>query len=355
MTKGENKYIANVSFITEIKDIINQARQKTYSAINTAMVEAYWLMGQRIIKEEQGGKERADYGKQILKELSTELTKEFGKGFSVGSLYYYRQFYATFPDIFATPWRILTWSHYKRLMQVSDSTARAWYQKEASEQMWSYRTLDRNIASQYYHRLLQSQNKQVVESEMKQITAPYQQDKFEFIKNPTVAEFIGLSPNSDFTESELESAIIGNLQKFLLELGKGFSFVARQKLIRTEKRDYFIDLVFYNYILKCFVLIDLKTSIVTHQDVGQMDMYVRMYDERVKKDDDNPTIGIVLCSETDNDIARYSVLHDNDRLYASKYMLYMPTNEELKKEIERQKEFFRLQHNTLNEESQETD
>ena len=346
MTKGGNKHIANESFITEIKDIISRARQKAYSAINTAMIEAYWLMGQRIIKEEQGGKERADYGKQILKELSAELTKEFGKGFSVGSLYYYRQFYTTFPDIFATPWRILTWSHYKRLMQVSDSTARAWYQKEASEQMWSYRTLDRNIASQYYHRLLQSQNKQVVESEMKQITAPYQQDKFEFIKNPTVAEFIGLSPNSDFTESELESAIIGNLQKFLLELGKGFSFVARQKLVRTEKRDYFIDLVFYNYILKCFVLIDLKTTTITHQDVGQMDMYVRMYDERVKKDDDNPTIGIVLCSETDNDIARYSVLHDNDRLYASKYMLYMPTNEELKKEIEQQKEFFRLQHSS---------
>lgn len=350
MTKGENKYIANVSFITEIKDIITQARQKAYSAINTAMIEAYWLVGRRIVEEEQGGASRAEYGKQILKELSTELTKEFGKGFSVGSLYYYRQFYTTFPDIFATPWRILTWSHYKRLMQVADNDARTWYMKEASEQMWSYRTLDRNIASQYYYRLLQSQNKQIVENEMKEITSPFQHDKFEFIKNPTVAEFIGLSPNSDFTESELESAIIGNLQKFLLELGKGFSFVARQKLIRTEKRDYFIDLVFYNYILKCFVLIDLKTSIVTHQDVGQMDMYVRMYDERVKKDDDNPTIGIVLCSETDNDIARYSVLHDNDRLYASKYMLYMPTNEELKKEIEQQKEFFRLQHKQQSEE-----
>lgn len=350
MTKGENKYIANVSFITEIKDIITQARQKAYSAINTAMIEAYWLVGRRIVEEEQGGASRAEYGKQILKELSTELTKEFGKGFSVGSLYYYRQFYTTFPDIFATPWRILTWSHYKRLMQVADNDARTWYMKEASEQMWSYRTLDRNIASQYYYRLLQSQNKQIVENEMKEITSPFQHDKFEFIKNPTVAEFIGLSPNSDFTESELESAIIGNLQKFLLELGKGFSFVARQKLIRTEKRDYFIDLVFYNYILKCFVLIDLKTSIVTHQDVGQMDMYVRMYDERVKKDDDNPTIGIVLCSETDNDIARYSVLHDNDRLYASKYMLYMPTNEELKQEIEQQKEFFRLQHKQQNEE-----
>lgn len=348
MTKGENKHIANVSFITEIKDIITRARQKAYSAINTAMVEAYWLTGRRIVEEEQGGKERADYGKQILKELSAELTKEFGKGFSVGSLYYYRQFYTTFPEIFATPWRILSWSHYKRLMQVSDSEARDWYIKEASEQMWSYRTLDRNISSQYYYRLLQSQNKQSVKDEMIQITTPYQKDNLEFIKNPTVAEFIGLSPNSDFTESELEMAIIGNLQKFLLELGKGFSFVARQKLIRTEKKDYFIDLVFYNYILKCFVLIDLKTTIITHQDVGQMDMYVRMYDERVKRKDDNPTIGILLCSETDNDIARYSVLHDNNQLYASKYMTYMPTEEELRNEIEQQKEFFRLQHNGKN-------
>lgn len=348
MTEGENKHIAKVSFITEIKDIITRGRQKAYSAINTAMVESYWLIGRRIVEEEQGGTSRAEYGKQILKELSAELTKEFGKGFSVGSLYYYRQFYTTFPEIFATPWRILSWSHYKRLMQVSDSEARDWYIKEASEQMWSYRTLDRNISSQYYYRLLQSQNKQSVKDEMIRITTPYQQDNLEFIKNPTVAEFIGLSPNSDFTESELETAIIGNLQKFLLELGKGFSFVARQKLIRTEKKDYFIDLVFYNYILKCFVLIDLKTTIITHQDVGQMDMYVRMYDERVKRKDDNPTIGILLCSETDNDIARYSVLHDNNQLYASKYMTYMPTEEELRNEIEQQKEFFRLQHNGKN-------
>ncbi|MBQ2808963.1 MAG: DUF1016 family protein [Bacteroidaceae bacterium] len=346
----DNISVTNKTFISDIRNIIIEARHKAYSAINTAMVEAYWLTGKRIVEEEQGGKERADYGKQILKEVSAELTKEFGKGFSVGSLYYYRQFYMTFPDIFATPWRILSWSHYKRLMQVSDSEARTWYIKEASEQMWSYRTLDRNISSQYYYRLLQSQNKQSVKDEMVRITTPYQQDNLEFIKNPTVAEFIGLSPNSDFTESELESAIIGNLQKFLLELGKGFSFVARQKLIRTEKKDYFVDLVFYNYILKCFVLIDLKTTIITHQDVGQMDMYVRMYDERVKGKDDNPTIGILLCSETDNDIARYSVLHDNSRLYASKYMTYMPTEEELRREIEQQKEFFRLQQKQQNEE-----
>ncbi|MCD8267301.1 MAG: PDDEXK nuclease domain-containing protein [Parabacteroides sp.] len=333
----------NTDFIREIKQIIVQARQKAYSAINTAMVEGYWQMGKRIVEEEQQGKERAEYGTQLLKELSKELTKEFGKGFSVPSLYNFRLFYLTFSDIFSTPWRILTWSHYKRLLTVSNPEARAWYLKEAAEQMWSYRTLDRNISSQYYERLLLSQNKEKVSMEMEKITRPFDQDRFEFIKNPTVAEFIGLSLNRDFSESELEAAIIGNLQQFLLELGKGFSFVARQKLVRTEKKDYFIDLVFYNYILKSFVLIDLKTSTITHQDVGQMDMYVRLYDERVRGKDDNPTIGIVLCSDTDDDIARYSVLHDSNQLFASKYMLYMPTEEELRNEIERQKTFFRLQ------------
>lgn len=333
----------NTDFIREIKQIIVQARQKAYSAINTAMVEGYWQMGKRIVEEEQQGKERAEYGTQLLKELSKELTKEFGKGFSVPSLYNFRLFYLTFSDIFSTPWRILTWSHYKRLLTVSNPEACAWYLKEAAEQMWSYRTLDRNISSQYYERLLLSQNKEKVSMEMEKITRPFDQDRFEFIKNPTVAEFIGLSLNRDFSESELEAAIIGNLQQFLLELGKGFSFVARQKLVRTEKKDYFIDLVFYNYILKSFVLIDLKTSTITHQDVGQMDMYVRLYDERVRGKDDNPTIGIVLCSDTDDDIARYSVLHDSNQLFASKYMLYMPTEEELRNEIERQKTFFRLQ------------
>lgn len=333
-----------VDFICEIKQIVTQARQKAYSAINSAMVEAYWLMGKRIVEEEQQGKERAEYGKQQLKELSIELTKEFGKGFSVKSLYYFRQFYTTFPQIFPTVCGILSWSHYKRLLTVANSDARDWYMKEAQEQMWSYRTLDRNIGSQYYERLLLSHNKGRVKAEMKSLTHTFEEDKLEFIKNPTVAEFIGLSPNSDFTESDLESAIIGNLQRFLLEMGKGWSFVSRQKLIRTEKKDYFIDLVFYNYILKNFVLIDLKTTPITHQDVGQMDMYVRMYDERVRGEGDNPTIGIVLCSETDDDIARYSVLHDNNQLFASKYMLYMPTEEELRNEIERQKNFYCLQH-----------
>lgn len=336
----------SAEFINDIKKIVTQARHKAYAAINSAMVEAYWQMGKCIVEQEQEGRQRADYGTRLLKTLSEELTREFGKGFSINSLYYFRQFYLTFPEIFPTVCGILTWSHYKRLLSVTNAQAREWYLKEATEQMWSYRTLDRNIASQYYERLLLSQHKDAVEKEMKTLTKPYECDRNEFIKSPTVAEFIGLSPNSDFTESDLESAIIGNLQKFMLELGKGFSFVARQKLIRTEKRDYFIDLVFYNYILKSFVLIDIKTTTVSHQDVGQMDMYVRMYDERVRGEGDNPTIGILLCSDTDNDIARYSVLHDNDRLFASKYMLYMPSEKELREEIERQKEFFRLLHET---------
>lgn len=209
---------------------------------------------------------------------------------------------------------------------------------------WSVRTLQRNISSQYYYRLLQTQKKSLVENEMKELTADYQNDKLEFIKNPVVAEFLGLAQNTDFTETELEKSIISNIQKFLMELGKGYAFVARQQHIHTEKQEYFIDLVFYNYYLKCFVLIDLKTSKVTHQDVGQMDMYVRMYDELKRTEGDNPTIGIILCSDTDEDIARYSILKGNEQLFASKYKLYLPSEEELRAEIETQKTMYKLQH-----------
>ena len=215
--------------------------------------------------------------------------------------------------------------------------------KRTIEQTWAVRTLQRNIDSQYYYRLLSSQNMDSVRAEMKQITSDYQQDKLEYLKNPMVAEFLGLSSNIDMTETQLESAILSNLQKFLMELGKGYAFVARQQHIHTEKQDYYIDLVFYNYILKCFVLIDLKTGKITHQDVGQMDMYIRMYDELKRSEDDNPTLGIVLCSETDEDIARYSVMHGNEQLFASKYKLYLPTEEELRAEIEAQKAIFYLQ------------
>ena len=239
---------------------------------------------------------------------------------------------------------MLSWTHYRTLIQELNEDARHWYEHEAAEQNWSVRTLQRNISSQYYHRLLASQRKDLVEQEMLQRTSTLQTaDPAGFIKNPVIGEFLGFTADSSFRESDLEQSIIYNLEKFLLEMGKGFAFVARQQHIHTEKQDYFIDLVFYNYILKCFVLIDLKTSAIQHQDVGQMDMYVRMYDELKRAKDDNPTIGILLCEDTDEDIARYSVLHDNDHLFASKYMTYMPSPEELRAEIERQKAIYYLQ------------
>ena len=261
----------------------------------------------------------------------------------------YFRFYKLYPEIVDSvspqSGALLSWTHYRVLLQVEDKTARDWYTKEAANQTWSVRTLQRNISSQYYYHLLKSQNQEPVKQEMEKLTAGYQADKLEFIKNPMITEFLGLSGSTDFTESKLESCIITNIQKFLMELGKGYAFVARQQHIHTEKEDYYIDLVFYNYILKCFVLVDLKTSKITHQDVGQMDMYIRMYDELKRGEGDNPTIGIVLCSDTDEDIAKYSVLHGNEQLFASKYKLYLPTEEELRAEIETQKEMFYLQHN----------
>ena len=263
------------------------------------------------------------------------------------TLYRCVKFYKTFPEIAASLRRqsrtLLSWTHYRILLQIEDKEARNWYEKEAIEQTWSVRILQRNISSQYYYCMLHTQKKELVESEMKELTSKYQNDKLEFIKNPVIAEFLGFSQDTDFTESNLEKSILSNLQKFLMELGKGYAFVARQQHIHIEKQDYYIDLVFYNYILKCFVLIDLKTEKITYQDVGQMDMYIRMYDELKRSEGDNPTIGIVLCSDTDDDIARYSVMHGNEQLFVSKYKLQLPTKEELKAEIESQKAMFYLQ------------
>jgi len=332
-------------FVSEIKQILEQARQKAYSAINTAMVDAYWLVGKRIVEQEQNGEQRAVYGDYLIKELSVALTVEFGSGFSSQSLRNYRQFYLTFPEkpIRSTLWSKLSWSHIRCIMRVSNPEARAYYLKETAENTWSVRTLDRNISTLYYDRLLMSPSKEPVVQEMKEKTKDFQQDKLEFIKNPCVLEFLNLPANTGYTEAELEKALTGNLQRFLLELGKGFAFVERQQLLRTETSDYYLDLVFYNYFLKCFVLIDLKTNRITHQDVGQMDMYVRMYDELKCNKDDNPTIGIILCTDTDQDIARYSILKGNEQIFASKYKLYLPTEEELRVEIEREKMNFRLQ------------
>lgn len=328
-------------------EIIDSSRDVAYRAVNVALIQRNWLMGYRIAVEELNGEDRATYGAEVIKKLSKKLTDKYGKGYTKTNLYNYYLFYKSYPEIFHSPSgksnELLTWTHYRVLLQVYDPKARLWYEKEAVKQTWSVRTLQRNISSQYYYRMLQTQKQELVENEMKKITAEYQGDKLEFIKNPVVAEFLGLSSNTDFTETDLEKSILSNLQNFLIELGKGYAFVARQQHIHTEKQDYFIDLVFYNYILKCFVLVDLKKEKITHQDVGQMDMYIRMYDELKRNEGDNPTIGILLCSETDEDIAKYSIMHGNEQLFASKYKLYLPTEDELRAEIEAQKAIFYLQ------------
>ena len=339
--------------------IVENARSEAYHYINETLVRRNWMLGRLIAEGELLGAERAAYGLNIIKNLSHRLTSQYGKGFTRRDLYHYLTFFKTYSNLFLSADSkvysvstqshiLLSWTHYRTLLQELNADARKWYEREAAEQHWSVRTLQRNISSQYYFRRLASQHKDLVDAEMMEITQPLQStDPTEFIKNPVIGEFLGFKADSSFRESELEQAIIDNLEKFLLEMGKGFAFVARQQYIHTEKKDYFIDLVFYNIYLKCYVLIDLKTSQITHQDVGQMDMYVRMYDEMKRTEGDNPTIGILLCDDTDEDIARYSVLHENDHLFASKYMLYMPTQEQLRNEIERQKAIYYLQHKDL--------
>lgn len=348
-------FVKTDDILTDMRGIIDSAQKAAFQAVNIALVQRNWMLGYRIAEEELNGEKRAEYGTEVIKKLSKELTAEYGKGFDYSTLYKFVRFYKAFPTILdsASPKSFppLSWTHYRVLLQVEDVKAREWYAKEAAKEAWSVRTLQRNISSQYYYRLLKSQIKEPVEEEMIKLTAPYNADKLEFIKNPVIAEFLGMEENASFTETELEKSIISNIQKFLMELGKGYAFVNRQQRIHTEKEDYYIDLVFYNYILKCFVLIDLKTSKITHQDVGQMDMYIRMFDELKRSEGDNPTIGIVLCSDTDEDIARFSVLHGNEQLFASKYKLYLPTEEELRAEIETQKAMFYLQQ----EEKKDTD
>ena len=377
MGKVVNSKEENV-FLNSLKDIVKSSRQFAYNSINIAQLRQNWFIGQKLVLQEQNGKDKAEYGKHIIEIASAALTKEFGRGYSITNLKSFRKFYLIFKDYVigqtvsaqfegtkrqALPAQsdkvimqaasvkseneiqqalptILSWTHYERLMRIKDKKIRDWYMKEAAEQMWNYRTLNRNINTQYYERMLISQKKDVVENEMKKKTNIFQKDKLEFIKNPTVLEFLGLPGNQSYLEKDLEKAILSNLSDFLMELGKGFAFVARQQLIRTEEDDYYIDLVFYNYILKAFVLIDLKVGKITHQDVGQMDMYVRMYDELKKGDDDNPTIGILLCARTDKDIARYSILKGNEHIFASKYKLILPTETELANEIKKQREIY---------------
>lgn len=325
----------------DVCSIIDHGREKAYNAVSQQMIETYWNIGRRIVEEEQQGKERADYGEHIIENLSTQLTLRYGKGFSRRYLAYFRQFYLTVSDIRILQTRLqnLTWSHIQRALRVEDPTAIRWYLETSSQEMWSVRTLDRNIATQYYERHFATPSLPIAEAEP---------NKLELLKNPIVAEFLGFKADASFSEEELESAIISHLQDFLMEMGRGFAFMGRQQLVRTDTQDYFIDLVFYNVILKCYVLIDLKIGTITHQDVGQMDMYVRMYDEMKRTEGDNPTIGIVLCSETSKDIARYSILKGNEQLFAAKYKTYLPSEEQLRMEIERQKQLFYLQHEEEN-------
>lgn len=323
--------IINKSFFQDIRNILQQARQKAYVAVNFAMVGAYWQIGKRIIEEEQAGKHRADYRSFLITRLSKELTIEFGKGFSVANLKNFRQFYLTFPD-FEKGYTVcsqLSWSHYRLIMRVESQKARNYYLTEACEQHWSTRQLQRNINSYYYERLLGSADKKTVSINNKAVAG-------EFIKDPYVLEFLNLQENTKHSEKKIETAIINHLKNFLLEMGKGFSFVGRQFRISTETTHFYIDLVFYNYLIKCFVLIDLKTDKLTHQDIGQMDMYVRMFDDLKRQVDDNPTIGIILCADKDDTAVKYSVLKDSEQLFASKYRLVLPTEQELIAELERE-------------------
>lgn len=353
----ENNLTEYQSVITDIKSIISSGRENAYRAANKAMVITYWNVGKRIVEQEQAGKERAEYGKALIDTLADELTKEFGTSYSKRNLQYFRKFYLAFPDeqIVNACVHNLNWTHFRSLLRVADEDARIWYMQEAASEGWSSRTLDRNIGTQYYYRLLQSPKKEAVIDEMKQKTSKYQKDKLELLKSPIVAEFLGFKNEDTYLESDLETAILSHIRDFLMEMGKGFAYVARQQHIVTDTEDYYIDLVFYNIELKCYILIDLKMGTITHQDVGQIDMYVRMYDELKCKEGDNPTLGILLCGETSEDIARYSVLHDNDRLFMSKYLTYLPTKEQLKTEIERQKEIFYMQHPLLKENGGEKD
>ena len=363
--------------VNDLRSIVSKARNKAFTAVNYSLVERNWRIGQRIVEQEQNGASRAEYGKHVIEVASSALTEEFGKGFSYTNIANYKRFYLTFSDLqilqtvseeFNNPiqeahpaessappkegkgvsaqfeLRLLPWSHYERLIRVEDKQAREWYAKEAFNEGWSYRTLNRNINTLYYERLLMSTKKQPVVDEMQDKTKAYQQDKLEYIKSPVVLEFLGLPEDTSLAESKLETAIINNLEKFLMEMGKGYALVARQQHIRTEENDYYIDLVFYNYLIKSFILVDLKVNRITYQDVGQMDMYLQMYDKMKKGPDDNPTIGIILCTETDSDVARYSTLAKNDQMFAAKYKLYLPNEEDLRREIERQKELFLMAH-----------
>lgn len=387
MAKKENNKAMTVledaitedGFVSDLQTIVFAARETSYRMANLMQVAQNWFIGWRIVEQEQHGMARAGYGKHIIELTSRTLTGIFGDGFSETQVRNFRKFYLTFKDLqiqqtlpaefksrlvpiqqtlpaesvgkgMSLPVQ-LSWSHYERLIRVTDSKARMWYLREAATQQWDYRTLKRNIDSQYYYRLTQTPvpMKNEVVDEMHRLTADYENEKSTFVKNPMLVEFLGLKHREAFTETKLEQAILNHIESFLMEMGKGYALVDRQMHIHTEDDDYYVDLVFYNYLLKCFVLVDLKTSKVSYEDVGQMDMYLKLFDTYKRTEGDNPTIGIILCSETNADVARFSTLANNEQMYAAKYLTYMPSKEVLAREIEQQKEIFCLQHGNADE------
>ena len=334
LTMTENTLKHYKDICTEIKETLQQARNQAYSAVNLAMVQAYWQIGRIIVEHEQNGSLRADYGKNVLQDISEKLQQEFGNGFSVRNLQQMKKFYAMFPNTNALRSQ-LTWTHYRLLLRVDDETARNWYMEECVRSAWSSRQLERQISTLYYERLLASREKAPVIAEAHDLMGALAVENF--IKDPYVLDFLDLKNYPALRESDLEQALIDKLQEFLLELGRGFCFVARQKLMRFEDEDFYLDLVFYHSILKCHVLIDLKIGKLTHGDVGQMDSYIRMFDALYKNSDDNPTIGIILCSQKNEAIVKYSVLSEAKQVFASKYQLTLPTAEELQREIEEER------------------
>ena len=322
--------------IRSLRDLIQNARKQVLRSVDAIQVQTCWEIGRHIVEFEQGGSGRAEYGKKLLVTLAQALTTEFGRGFDASNLRYIRLFFQAFPIRDALRHE-LSWTHYRTLLRVENEKARLWYMSEAADQGWSTRALDRQIGTLYYERLLASPDRRAVEQEATSNIVPLQQNPREFVRDPVMLEFLGLPGTGKLLESEIEQALLDNLQAFLLELGKGFAFVARQLRVSTESKDFYIDMVFYNYLLKCFILFDLKSGELTHQDIGQMDMYVRMVDDLKRGPDDNPTVGIILCTHKDASVVRYSVLHGNEHLFASKYKLVLPSEDELRAELERER------------------
>ncbi len=365
--KEKNISVAGSNLGERVATIIEQARANVVRAVNSNMVLAYWLIGREIVEDVQKGKARAGYGKQVVEALSKDLTSQFGKGFSAPSLWNYRQFYKTYshrvPEILSPMGREssilpeklsqsgreltvaagqgfnprLSWSHYRAMMRVTNRESRDFYELEAVECGWNKKQLERQIQSSYYERIIHNRGTDgLIASDRERLTG-VPVSSVQLLKSPYVLEFLDLPDSPNLHEDDLEQAIINNLQSFLLELGKGFSFVARQKQIRFDDDTFYIDLVFYNFILKCFVLIDLKIGKLTHSDVGQMDGYVRLFEDRFKVEGDNPTIGLILCSDKSAAVARYSVLNESKQIFASKYLKFLPSEEELKNEIEKER------------------